>query len=427
MADTRYWLGAAIPVPEVKSYEFAGTWLATETATITINGKTLTLTAGTVVTVTQMAADMVDMINGAAANQDEGRSALGSAIGEFAPLTATSDAGVVLITGADDGRPIGTVTVGHTSAGGTFAASTPETVTSGTGPNYADDIDNWSGDTVPIAGDTIVFDHHAAAGPKYNMAMGIAPASIQVTDGFRYGIGLSQVNKDAAAHPFDEHLPTYMTFTSCADVRVNAVNAASIRLDFGAAASAITVESTGRSSETGVPALLLKANHGSNSLNVVNGDVGVCVEAGSVGELGTLSIGGQGAPSVKTGPGVVLAAATVNSGSLVARSAITNLVVNGGTVEQIGAAIGTTTLTINGGAFFPRSSGTHAAVYQSAGIIDCTRDGQTRTVTNYYMYGGALKDPNGTLTLTNGLRIYPKLSAVALDLPPIRKYTLGAV
>jgi len=411
----------------VKSYEFAGTWLATETATITINGKTLTLTAGTVVTVTQMAADMVDMVNGAAANQDEGRSALGSAIGEFAPLTATSDAGVVLITGADDGRPIGTVTVGHTSAGGTFAASTPETVTSGTGPNYADDIDNWSGDTVPIAGDTIVFDHHAAAGPKYNMAMGIAPASIQVTDGFRYGIGLSQVNKDAAAHPFDEHLPTYMTFTSCADVRVNAVNAASIRLDFGAAASAITVESTGRSSETGVPALLLKANHGSNSLNVVNGDVGVCVEAGSVGELGTLSIGGQGAPSVKTGPGVVLAAATVNSGSLVARSAITNLVVNGGTVEQIGAAIGTTTLTINGGAFFPRSSGTHAAVYQSAGIIDCTRDGQTRTVTNYYMYGGALKDPNGTLTLTNGLRIYPKLSAVALDLPPIRKYTLGAV
>jgi hypothetical protein len=427
MADTRYWLGAAIPVPEVKSYEFAGTWLATETATITINGKTLTLTAGTVVTVTQMAADMVDMINGAAANQDEGRSALGSAIGEFAPLTATSDAGVVLITGADDGRPIGTVTVGHTSAGGTFAASTPETVTSGTGPNYADDIDNWSGDTVPIAGDTIVFDHHAAAGPKYNMAMGIAPASIQVTDGFRYGIGLSQVNKDTAAHPFDEHLPTYMTFTSCADVRVNAVNAASIRLDFGAAASAITVESTGRSSETGVPALLLKANHASNSLNVVNGDVGVCMEAGSVGELGALSIGGQGAPSVKTGPGVVLATATVNAGSLVARSAITNLVVNGGTVEQIGAAIGTTTLTINGGAFFPRSSGTHAAVYQSAGIIDCTRDWQARTVTNYYMYGGALKDPNGTLTLTNGLRIYPKLSAVALDLPPIRKYTLGAV
>ncbi|NLX55074.1 MAG: hypothetical protein GXY58_08170 [Planctomycetaceae bacterium] len=427
MADTRYWLGAAIPVPEVKSYEFTGTWVEGETASITINGKTLTLTAGTTVTVEQMASDMVDMINGAGANQNEGRSALGSAIGEFAPLTASSDAGVVLITGAADGRPIGTVTVGDASTDGAFSASTPEVVTTGTGPNYADNIHNWSGDAVPIAGDTIVFDHHATAGPKFNMAMAIAPAAIHVTDGFRYSIGLPQVNRDTAAHPFDEHLPTYMTFTSCADVRINAVNAASIRLDFGAAASGITVEGTGRSSETGVPALLIKANHASNALNVVNGDVGVCVETGTVGALGTLSVGGQGAPSVKTGSGVALASVTVNSGSLIARSAITTLVVNGGSVEQIGAAIGTTTLTINGGSFFPRSSGTHANVNQSAGTIDCTRDCQTRTVTNYYMYGGALKDPNGTLTLTNGLRIYPKLSAVSLDLPPIRKYTLGAV
>lgn len=428
MPDTRYWLGAAIPVPEVKSYVFAGTWAASDTATITINGKTLTLTAGTIVTVTQMASDMVDMINGAAANQDEGRSALGPDVGEFAGLTASSVAGVVLITGADDGRPIGAITVDEVTAGdGTFEPSATEVVTTGDGPNYADNIDNWSGDTVPIAGDTIVFDYQAACGPKYNMAMAIAPAAIYVTDGYKYGIGLPQINRDSASHPYDEHQATYMTFTSCTNVRINAINATAIKLDFGTAASTIVVDGTGRSGETGVPALLLKANHASNVLTVVNGDVALCLDSGVVGNLATLTIGGQGSPSVKTGDAVVLATVTVNSGTLVARTAITTLVINGGSVEQIGAAIGSTSLTINGGTFYPRSAGTHAAIYQSAGMVDCTRDGQGRTVTNYYMYGGSLKDPTGTLTLSNGLRIYPKLSAVSLDLPPIKKYTLGAV
>jgi hypothetical protein len=43
------------------------------------------------------------------------------------------------------------------------------------------------------------------------------------------------------------------------------------------------------------------------------------------------------------------------------------------------------------------------------------------------MYGGSLRDPSGTITFTNGIRVYPKLNQVQLDLPPIKKYTLGVV
>jgi hypothetical protein len=82
-----------------------------------------------------------------------------------------------------------------------------------------------------------------------------------------------------------------------------------------------------------------------------------------------------------------------------------------------------------GGTFYPKTSGsTYATVTQSGGTIDATGEGRSpRTFTNYYLYAGALKDPSGTITFTNGLRIYPKLSSVLLDLPPVKKYTLGVV
>lgn len=431
--DNIYWKGGAVAVPEVKAYVFALTWAAGDWAAIAINGKLLklTLTSGDTMTVTAIAAAFIDMINGAAANQFEVRSALGSQVGEFAGLTATAgSAGQVIITGPSNGRPIGTVAITKSVAGnGTWLAVGGAPDVTGTGPNHWTDIQNWSIGAVPDATDTLIFDHRAVSAPLFGMANAYAPARIVVTDGFKYAIGLPEINRDNAALPYNEHQPTYLAFASCADVRINATNAGAIKLDLGSAASGVIVDGTGRAAETGIPPLLLKVNHSSSTVTVNAGTVGICHEPTIAGSVGTLTIGGQGAPTVKVGDTVTLATVVSDSGNTTLQTAVTTLTINGGAVEQVGGAIGATTVNILGGTFYPKTAGnTYGTVSHSAGTIDCTRDSRsTRTFTNYYLYGGSLKDPTGTLTFTNGIRIYPKLSAVALDLPPIKKYSLAAV
>lgn len=426
---TRYWLGAAAPVTDVKYFVFAGTWADTETAYIEINGKRLTMTLTGTMTLAQMAQAMAAMLTGAAAVNGEVRDCLGTSVGEFANLTITYSASAywIRLEGKATGRPIGTVTVGETAASGTFASG-GGTDRTGTGPNHWDNVDNWDSDTVPVAGDDIVFDHRAAAGPQFNISLAYAPASITVTPGYKHEIGLPAVNTLNASTPFDEPNVQYLTFTSCANVRVDAPSAKNIKLDFGSAASTIVVDATGQSYETNVAPLLIKGNHASNSLTVNDGRVGVCVEPKTTGNLGTLVIGGQGSPIVETGDTVTLGTLTVDSGSAKLRTGFTTLTQNGGTVEHVGGNIGGTTLNVNGGTFFPKTIGTYATVNQSKGTIDCTRDARSsKTFTNFYMYGGALKDPSGTITFTNGIRVYTKLADVLLDLPAIKKYTIGAV
>lgn len=426
---TRYWLGAAAPVTELKYFVFSGTWASTETAYIEINGKRLTMTLTATMTLAQMAQAMYAMLTGGAAINGEVRDCLGTSVGEFANLTVSysSTSYWVRLEGKANGRPIGTVEKGDTAASGAFASG-GGTDRTGTGPNHWDNVDNWDADTLPVVGDDIVFDHRASAGPQFNITIAYAPASITVAQGYKYEIGLPAVNTLAASTPFDEPNVQYLAFTSCANVRVDAPSAKNIKLDFGSAASTIVVDATGQSSETNVAPLLIKGNHASNSLTVNDGRVGVCVEPKTAGNLGTLVVGGQGSPVVETGDTVTLGTVTVDTGSAKLRTAFTTLTQNGGTVEHIGGNIGGTTLNVNGGTFFPKTIGTYATVNQSKGSIDCTRDSRSgKTFTAFYMYGGALKDPSGTIAFSNGIRLYTKLSEVTIDLPAIKKYTIGAV
>lgn len=425
----KYYLGAACPVTDLKYFVFSGTWATPgETAFIEINGKRLTLTTTATMTLAQMTAAMAAMLTGDAAVNGEIRDCTGDLVGEFAILTVTSDATSfwVRLEGRADGRPIGTVTAGDTAASGTFASG-GGTDRTGMGPHHWDNVDNWDSDTLPVVGDVITFDHRAAAGPRYNITIAYAPGAVYVTNGFSHDIGLPAINSDAANAPFDEPNAQYLSFTSCTDVRINASGARSSRLDFGSAASTIVVEGSGASDEVGVPAVLLKGNHASNVVTCIDGSVGYCIERMTTGNIGTLIVGGQGSPVFESGNSVTLGTVTVDSGTATLRSAITTLTQNGGEVFQEGAAIGCTTLNVLGGTCYPKTTGTYATVNHSAGSINTMKDVRGKTFTNYYMYGGSLIDPGGAITFTNGIRIYPKLNQVVLDLPPIKKYTLGVV
>ena len=99
----------------------------------------------------------------------------------------------------------------------------------------------------------------------------------------------------------------------------------------------------------------------------------------------------------------------------------------GGTFDHRGAAI--TTANVSGGATLIYSSVTAlGTLYLVAATLDATKDARGKTVSNCHVYAASvLKDPLGTVTLTNGLKLYSKPSEITLDLIARKTYTLGAI
>lgn len=424
--DTRAWLGKAIPVREVWTISITGTWLTSETASITINGKTLTLTVGTTATVDQIGADIVDMINGAAANSDESRSALGTAVGEFTGLTAAYVAADdnITITGPEDGRPCGTISVADTSTSGALAVDGSTYTVAGDGPYHFSNASNWS-TGVPVDGDHIVFDHRAASSLKYGLSpSSLTPASLTITSGFRYGIGLSEINKEIASYPYNEHQSTYLTLDGCTTVNIDASGAQGIKLNFGATASAIVVSNTGSTTESNVPPLLIKANKDTTTLTVTGGSVGLNYEPTTAGEIATAYVGGIGSPQLEIGNATTLATLKFASGKVVNNSAVTTVVGTGGTYEHKGGAI--TTVTLDSCTLTLASTGTITTLNAYNATIDASKDIRPRTITNTNLYARTvLKDPSGSITFTTGYKLYCKPTEVQLDLPINKTYTLS--
>lgn len=120
------WATVATPVAEVNTLTIAGTWLATETCTITIDGLPLVVTIGSLVTTAQVATTIKQawegetITDGTATVSPTG----GAADYPYAHgrITATVSGSVVTLTGKHKGERWNTNTVmaaTETSAGGT--------------------------------------------------------------------------------------------------------------------------------------------------------------------------------------------------------------------------------------------------------------------------------------------------------------------
>lgn len=427
---TRYWLGAAVPVREVWAISVSGTWTEGDTAWVEISGKQLILTVGEDEAIDDVGAALEAMINGDDVIGTESRSALGSGVGEFALLTASYNAteNKLFITGPTDGRPCGTVSVGQgvvdsgelTVVGGVVSVA-------GTGPNYFSDAENWSGGAVPVDNDDIVFDHQAAASCLYGLDQSsTTPTSVVVTSGFRYAIGLPQVNRDSPSLPYNEHRLTYLALDGGGTVVIDGSGGQLIKLDTGSKSTSVTVNATGAVQEANVPSVLLRANHAASVVAVTGGRVGLNYEPKVSGEVATVFVGGAGNPQVEIGNSTTVATIRMTNGGVVNRSAATTVNINGGSYSHYGGAI--TTLSVDGGAVSLYSTATITTVNVSAAMIDATRDSRARTFTTTNVYPRAsIQDPSGTITFTNGLNLYCKPTEITLDLPPRKKYTIGSI
>ena len=257
-----------------------GTFVAGETITITMNSKTLMVTIGTLVTLTQVATTVKEAWQSSTFT-DTTASCVpqggGTSIGEFSTMTATSSAGVVTILGDTAGVPHTISSASDTSASGT---ATLTTIVTATGPKFADNVLNWLDGSLPVSTDDIIIN-----GP-FQMLYGFAafsavvPASITIGErcGATTQIGLPFVN---AAGYNEYRTPEW----SIGPVLLNVRGAAGlVKINCGSTICTANIYGSGTSLETGFAPIQLRGTHASNSIHVHGGNASIAAR----GETATM-------------------------------------------------------------------------------------------------------------------------------------------
>lgn len=154
------WTGNAQDVRQVTTIAVSGTWATADTATITCNKKSVTVTLGTPVATTDVAAALAAAINATSATDDlvsnETRNVGGQEIAEFTEISASASGSTLTLTSATPGVPF-TVTRSEATVGsGALGAVTQ--VTAATGRNWLSNADNYEGGSLPVDNDTLYID-----------------------------------------------------------------------------------------------------------------------------------------------------------------------------------------------------------------------------------------------------------------------------
>lgn len=412
--------GGALPVAQVETLTVANTWAANDTATVTINSRTITMTVGTTATTTQVATELAAVLGSSSSSLGTGYSATerGPNIPEFREFTAAASGSTVVLTGVTKGKPF-TVTCGETTAGtGTLSTST---TTAASGSNHFTGTANWSTGAVPVDSDTVVFENTSNDLLYAIDQNGVSPASITITQSYTGKIGLRNVNADDSTYPYVEYRDKFLKMCASGDGLNTAVTigqgdgsgSSRLKLDFNTGQVTVVVHNTGQPDETNIPSLLMKGTNTSNSYDIRKGNVGIGFFVGDSANIATLRVSyinsKESDAKVICGPGVTFSTATIviDGGDVTLESATTGgtIVLNGGVLRILGAAH--PSITINGGTLYYNSTGTITTLKVTGGTFDRSQDNRSATITNCELHDGAtFNDPSGVLTITNGIDLY---------------------
>lgn len=414
---TRRWKGKAKDVIQVDTITIGGTpWVQGETITITCDGIDFVVTIGTLVTTSQVATTLYEAFNGSTLTDTSASCsptiAQGGAqvIPQFAEAVATVASSVVTLTVRTAGKPC-TFTCTETSTSGT---ATLANATVATGKHWFSNADNWTGDTVPVDTDTILFDSGSVP-CKYGLTPAIQPTVFIKTKTYTGTIGLPEVNIDNSSKPYHEYRTKYLTFNAGATCTYHfeqgeGSGSGLVRIDAGAGASIFNVYGYGTRLVTGQPCILLTGTNAANVINMPQGDVGVAYFDGETATLVTVRVG-NGTTTGATlylGDGVTLTSSTID--------------VSGGTVH-IDSATATSDIDIHsGGTVTITGTGAHADIDVQDGTCNYRTTG---TLTTLAVRRSGTFDKSGDLraaTITNVVQLYP--GATFLD--PNKSLTLSA-
>lgn len=415
---TRRWKGDAIPVAQVTTIAVTGTWAAADTATLTINGKDITVTIGTDVAIADVVAAVVAAVNGAALVSDESRNETGDNIPEFDEVTASGAASPITLTGDTKGRPF-TVTASEVTAG-SGALGSPATSTAATGPNHFDNADNWSGTTVPVDDDDVVFDSGDVDLTYALDQNGVTLTSIVRTMGYTGNVGLAETNTDAGTgtSAYREYRDQYLKLGNSGDATTTTITVGGkegsgggrFKLDSGTGQVVMNVLDTGQAEESGIPAMLWLGTHASNVINITKGSLGIAFFAGESATVATLRVGYRqnksGDSDVVCGDGTTLTTIEQSGGTLEIDSNVTTITMTDGESQILGSST-VATLNVDGGSCRYQSTGTATTInVGGGGLVDFSRDMQSRTVTNCVLNErSSLRDPFKTVTFTNDIDV----------------------
>jgi hypothetical protein len=359
---TKYWTASAVQQYDRWDGTVAGTWAAGDTATITINGKSLVVTIGSLVTTAQVATTIVQAFNKSLFTDTTATvspSSGGLGILEFTGMAASvsnTSASVVQILNRDASEA--TITMSETTAGnGTLTASHGVTAT---GPNYWSATTNWDTGTIPVANDTVIIDSPVSI--RYGSLDQSAITVTQLTFGSKFTrsaeVGLLPRNP----YNYQEFRPTKLKIG--ATTVTNNSSSSKLCLNNSSIQTALT--------QTGASTLYWIGTHASNVVTINAGTAYLAYELGEVATIATLNI--QNA-SVLCGSGLTITTINKRSGTISVNSSTTtfvnesgngsilggthaSLTITGGSIESLGSTI-VTLLKMTGGSF--RSSATTAS------------------------------------------------------------------
>lgn len=305
---TNYFRGDAPLIAQVEEYEVGGTPAATDSISITIGQNTVTYTLVSGDDASESAAALQALL------QVAGR--------EFSEVVWTVSGDTITGTSAVAGRPFvtsvsdtGTVTLTKTS------------ITSSGGPSHGSDPLNWSLGHAPQASEDIVVGGSSLPPLLYDIDFSsVAAASWKFKANYRGRTGLPRWNPNG----YFEYRGTALKIRAPIVVIGEGVGAGSsfMRLDVGSsAASAVTIYSTGRESDSDTPAVMLCGSHASHSLRIAKGSVGLAFYPEDTCNFPTVNTGflESEASDVKViaGAGASFTTLDQNGGEVVLQSAVT--------------------------------------------------------------------------------------------------------
>lgn len=358
------------------------------TFTVTINGKTVTYTA---------AANTV-------ADVTAGLTALLQACTEPEFLEVTWANATTAITGT--ANTAGTPFTQTSSAAGGTATLTTVVTTANSSPNDLNNAINYSGGSLPVNGDDLIFDAgDASASVLWNLGSlsAVTLNSLTRRNTFTGAIALPEFNTNGSG--YFEYRPTELNLPATTATWEQAASdgVASVKWNAGSAQTTATVRGQG-SSAPGFEAMWFRGTHASNVINAEQASLAIAPVAGNAATILTLNAEDS---TVRMGSGLTGPTTINNRNSLIeANATFTTLNQTGASAEtDVKQAAAATTLTIDDGSVFWLSSGTITTANVGAnGTLDFSRDNRTRTVTNKVnLYKGATyNDPAGT-TVAGGL------------------------
>lgn len=382
---TRSWIGSAPSIAQVTQWTFGGTWLATETVTVTIGTRSWTVLTGSTVIATLLANIVAAYNLLTAANYPEFKDVTAAVSGTTIFQATSNTAGLQF-----------TLALSTNSASGTIGAPSNTVVNSS--PNDWSIAANWAENAVPVAADDVVIDR-GSVDILYGLAQsGVTLTSLTIRAAYIGNIGLPTRN----ASGYEEYRATQLAIsaTTCTIGQGDGTGSGRIKLNFGSVQTALTVFGMGTSIERGLAALLWKGTHASNVVNIYSGTFGVAVFSGETAVIATLR---QTGGSIVTSTGTTLTTIDKNGGTLETFSGATTVTNRGGGITLWAGAF--TTINILQDTINYNSTGTitNLNVYDG-GVADFDTVNQARTVTNCTIVSGSkITDKAKTVTWTNGI------------------------